>query len=136
LWISVEKFHESLIQISVSSIVALEDLWSVSDADEDRVSLLDTLPDPGVPDPQTVIEKGDIGRRIADAIAALQEREQLAIALYYYENLSLREIGGLLPPPSDGDDVSGSGSRVDQNRAAAQIGSQCLTQLHLGRVDC
>ena len=32
----------------------------------------------------------------ADAIAALPEREKLVIALYYYENLTLREIGEVL----------------------------------------
>ena len=34
--------------------------------------------------------------RIAEAIAALPEREKLVIALYYYENLTLREIGEVL----------------------------------------
>ena len=34
--------------------------------------------------------------RLADAIAALPEREKLVIALYYYENLTLREIGEVL----------------------------------------
>ena len=33
---------------------------------------------------------------IADAISALPEREKLVIALYYYENLTLREIGEVL----------------------------------------
>ena len=33
---------------------------------------------------------------IADAIAALPEREKLVVALYYYENLTLREIGEVL----------------------------------------
>ncbi len=34
--------------------------------------------------------------RIADSIASLPEREKLVIALYYYENLTLREIGEVL----------------------------------------
>ena len=39
---------------------------------------------------------GDLKDRIADSIAKLPEREKLVIALYYYENLTLREIGEVL----------------------------------------
>ena len=48
---TIEEFHEALLQISNSSIVALDELWSASDAGGDQVSLLDTLPDRGAPDP-------------------------------------------------------------------------------------
>ena len=40
--------------------------------------------------------QGELRDRIADAIAALPEREKLVVALYYYENLTLREIGEVL----------------------------------------
>ena len=94
--ISVDDFHEVLLQISNSTIVALDELWSVSDSGGDQVSLLDTLPDRGAPDPQQLVDQGELRDRIADAIAALPEREKLVIALYYYENLTLREIGEVL----------------------------------------
>ncbi len=94
--ISVGDFHEALLQISNSTIVALDELWSVSDSGGDQVSLLDTLPDRGAPDPQQLVDQGELRDRIADAIAALPEREKLVIALYYYENLTLREIGEVL----------------------------------------
>jgi RNA polymerase sigma factor for flagellar operon FliA len=96
LGLSVEDFQEALLQISTSTIVALDELWSVSDSSGDQVSLLDTLPDRGAPDPQSVVDQGELRDRIADAIAALPEREKLVIALYYYENLTLREIGEVL----------------------------------------
>jgi hypothetical protein len=38
----------------------------------------------------------DMKDRVADAIARLPEREKLVVALYYYENLTLREIGEVL----------------------------------------
>ncbi len=96
LGIGLEEFHDALLQISNSTIVALDELWSVSDASGDQVSLLDTLPDQGAPDPQQVVDQSEVRDRIADAIAALPEREKLVIALYYYENLTLREIGEVL----------------------------------------
>jgi RNA polymerase sigma factor FliA len=96
LEITIEEFQEALLQISSSTIVALDELWSVSDSSGDQVSLLDTLPDRGAPDPQAVVDQSELRDRIADAIAALPEREKLVIALYYYENLTLREIGEVL----------------------------------------
>ncbi len=96
LEITMEEFHDALLQISNSTIVALDELWSVSDSSGDQVSLLDTLPDRGAPDPETVVDQGELRDRVADAIAALPEREKLVIALYYYENLTLREIGEVL----------------------------------------
>ncbi len=96
LEISVDDFQSSLIQISNSTIVALDELWSVSDSSGDSVSLLDTLPDRGAPDPQVSVDEFELRDRISDAIAALPEREKLVVALYYYENLTLREIGEVL----------------------------------------
>jgi RNA polymerase sigma factor for flagellar operon FliA len=96
LAMSVEEFQDALLQISNSTIVALDELWNVSDSSGDQVSLLDTLPDHGAPDPQSVVDQSELRDRIADAIAALPEREKLVVALYYYENLTLREIGEVL----------------------------------------
>ena len=96
LGIELEEFQESLIQISNSTIAALDELWTVSDSSGDQVSLLDTIQDPGSPDPAKVVDATDLKDRVADAIARLPEREKLVIALYYYENLTLREIGEVL----------------------------------------
>jgi RNA polymerase sigma factor for flagellar operon FliA len=94
--ITVEELNESLLAISHSSMVALDELWSVSDSSGDQVSLMDTIEDPNAPDPSRALDVGDLKDRIADSIAKLPEREKLVIALYYYENLTLREIGEVL----------------------------------------
>jgi RNA polymerase sigma factor FliA len=94
--ISVEEFQEALVKISTSTVVALDELWATSDSSGDQVSLLDTLRDPDAPDPQQLLDASELKDRLADAISALPEREKLVIALYYYENLTLREIGEVL----------------------------------------
>jgi len=91
--VTVEEFQESLVEISNSTVVALDELWAVSDSSDDKISLLDTLHDPDAPDPQPLPDASEVKDRLADAISALPEREKLVIALYYYESLTLREIG-------------------------------------------
>jgi RNA polymerase sigma factor FliA len=96
LEITVSEFQDSLLRISHSTIVALDELWNTGDQGGDQVSLLETLPDRHAPDPQALVDQSELRDRMADAIAALPEREKLVIALYYYENLTLREIGEVL----------------------------------------
>ena len=96
LAISVEEFQESLVKISNSTVVALDELWAVSDSSGDQVSLLDTLHDPDAPDPEKLLDAAELRERLAAAIAALPDREKLVISLYDYENLPLREIGEVL----------------------------------------
>jgi RNA polymerase sigma factor FliA len=96
LGMEVDGFQEALLQISNSTVAALDELWTVSDSSGDQVSLLDTIQDPEAPDPAQVMDATDMKDRVADAIARLPEREKLVVALYYYENLTLREIGEVL----------------------------------------
>ena len=96
LGVSTEDFQDALLQISNSTVAALDELWTVSDSSGDAVSLLDTIHDPDAPDPAAVMDQTDLKDRVAEAIARLPEREKLVVALYYYENLTLREIGEVL----------------------------------------
>jgi RNA polymerase sigma factor for flagellar operon FliA len=96
LEVSVDDFQESLVKISNSSVVALDELWTVSDASGDQVSLLDTIQDENAADPAQETDLTDMKDRLADAIARLPEREKLVLALFYGEHLTLREIGEML----------------------------------------
>jgi len=96
LEISEEELQTALLEIANSSVYALDELWTVSDSSGDQVSLLDTISDPRAEDPQESLDSSEIKDRLTEAIAALPEREQLVVALYYYENLTLREIGEVL----------------------------------------
>jgi RNA polymerase sigma factor for flagellar operon FliA len=93
--ISEDELEESLTDISRSSIAALDELWS-GGADGDQVSLLDTIEDQAGPQPADALDETEVRETLADAIARLPEREKLVITLYYYEELTLREIGEVL----------------------------------------
>ena len=93
--ISQDELEESLTDISRSSIAALDELWSVS-GEGDQVSLLDTIEDETGPRPETELDETEMREALADVISRLPEREKLVITLYYYEELTLREIGEVL----------------------------------------
>ena len=98
LSITVDEFHDTLLEIANSSVLALDDLWTFADPEGGggQISVLDTIQDPSAIDPETEAHTSELKDRLADAIESLPDRERLVIALYYYENLTLREIGEVL----------------------------------------
>lgn len=58
--------------------------------------LADTISDENSPDPLDVISLQDEKQTLAEAIRGLPERDQLVLALYYQEELTLKEIGSVL----------------------------------------
>jgi RNA polymerase sigma factor for flagellar operon FliA len=93
--ITVEELENSLTDIARSSIGALDEVWTVS-GQGDQIALIDTIEDIDAPDPQSSLSATETRAAIADAVARLPEREKLVVTLYYYEELSLREIGEVL----------------------------------------
>ena len=93
--LTAQELEESLVDISRTSIVALDELWSTSNEGE-QVSLLDTLEDPGSIRPADALDETEMREALAGAITRLPEREKLVVTLYYYEELTLREIGEVL----------------------------------------
>jgi RNA polymerase sigma factor FliA len=94
--ITEEELGESLSDISRSSIAALDELWTMSGETGDQVSLLDTIEDVDGAEPQSALAKTETREALGEAIARLPEREKLVVTLYYYEELTLREIGEVL----------------------------------------
>jgi RNA polymerase sigma factor for flagellar operon FliA len=96
LGVSVDELDGSLTEISRSSIAALDELWTISSAGGDQVALIDTIEDTQGPEPQTELAQTELKEALGEAIARLPEREKLVVTLYYYEELTLREIGEVL----------------------------------------
>jgi RNA polymerase sigma factor (sigma-70 family) len=96
LGISTDELHHIFNQISFVSVVALDELLTVGSERGDRLSLVDTLEDKTAEDPEAAFESEEMKSILAGAINRLAEREKIVITLYYYEGLTLAEIGQVL----------------------------------------
>ena len=95
LGFTLRELHDVINQISFVSVLALDELLSVGSDRGEQVSLLDTLADRGV-DPTTGLEGQETRGLLAAAINSLSEREKIVVTLYYFEGLTLAEIGDVL----------------------------------------
>ena len=95
LGVTNDELEDSLHEISRSSVAALDELWSPSGSG-DAIALIDTIEDETGPDPEISLEQAEIREALGEAISDLPEREKLVVTLYYYEELTLREIGEVL----------------------------------------
>lgn len=82
-------------QISFFGIVALEETVSVGSERGDTVTVGDTIPDADI-GPVGAFEVEETKQMLAAAINRLPEREKLVLSLYYYEGLTLGQIGEVL----------------------------------------
>ena len=95
LGVSLRELHDVVSQISFVSVLALDELVSVGTDRGEQVSLLDTLADRGI-DPTSGVESQETRGLLAAAINSLSEREKIVVTLYYFEGLTLAEIGEIL----------------------------------------
>jgi RNA polymerase sigma factor for flagellar operon FliA len=98
LGLTTDELNDSLSEIGRSSIAALDELWTISSGSGggDQVALIDTIEDTQGPEPQSELAQTELKEALGEAIARLPEREKLVVTLYYYEELTLREIGEVL----------------------------------------
>mgnify|MGYP006285172529 FL=1 len=93
--VSTKEFEKLVMKISGTSILSLNDVWYTGE-DNDKVSIADSIESPQNRNPDTIVEKEEIKRVIIEAINELPEKEKKVLVLYYYEDLTLKEIGKVL----------------------------------------
>jgi RNA polymerase sigma factor FliA len=96
LGISLEELHAIFSQVSFVNVIALDELLNVGGERGDKLSLVDTLEDTKAEDPVQAFETEETKYLLARAINTLPEREKIVVTLYYYEGLTLAEIGQVL----------------------------------------
>jgi RNA polymerase sigma factor for flagellar operon FliA len=90
-----EEYSKTVMKISATSIVSLNEVWSGVDENE-KNSIGDTIESPISLHPDVMVEKEEIRRVIIDAIKELPEKEKQILVLYWYEDLTLKEIGEVM----------------------------------------
>jgi len=89
------EYLKVIQKISGTSIISLNDLWYSGD-ENDKVSIGDSIESPSSLNPDVMVVNDEIRRVIVDAINELPEKEKKILVLYYYEDLTLKDIGRVL----------------------------------------
>ena len=95
LKIPLEDLDEMMGEVSVATIMSL-DADTSGDESDSSTSLGDYLADPSTEDVEQVLAQQEMKDLIGKRMSELPEKEQLVLVLYYYEELTLKEIGEIL----------------------------------------
>lgn len=96
LQISLDEFHRLLNEVSCTTLYSLDEHWLSRTVDDESVRVLDLIENVESADPEKQIEIMELKSELAKAIDALTDRERMVITLYYYEGLTLKEIGEIM----------------------------------------
>lgn len=92
--IDIQEHNKVMKYLHESSPVSLNHVCYVDDSDE--ISIEDMLKSTEKVSPDYIVEREEIRKIIANALYELPEKEKQVLILYYYEDLTLKEIGAVL----------------------------------------
>ena len=121
LGLSPDEFAQALMDAS-TSVVSLNTPLGDVGGDGDRPSLLEQIADDDTPGPDMQVERRHLMEALVQAIQGLSERDRLVVNLYYYDELTLKEISEVLGV---------STSRVSQLHAAAVFKLRAALRAHI-----
>ncbi len=113
---TIDEYFKVLQEVACTTLTSLDEVWLEEGREGDGVSLLEAIEDKSSPDPLDNVEFTDLRERMAASIDELPDRDRLVISLYYFEGLTLKEIGAVL-------DVS--------EARVSQIHSKAITRLRV-----
>jgi RNA polymerase sigma factor for flagellar operon FliA len=93
LSMTIDDYHNLLAEVSHLGCVSLHETL---DHSEEGRSFLDNLEDIGGPVPSEILEQEEMARVLAGILEELSPKERLVVALYYYEELTQKEIAEVL----------------------------------------
>jgi RNA polymerase sigma factor for flagellar operon FliA len=94
--ITLDELNRIYTQLSTVSLVALDELMSVDGGQGDKLALVETIEDTRTASPMEAFESEEMKSILAEAINRLPEREKIVVTLYYFEGLTLAQIGEVL----------------------------------------
>ncbi len=96
LELTPKEYNKMLADVAPTTILSLEEALPSRGSDSKELTIIDTIEDPGSDNPLTVLGFAEVKRILKEAIQALPEKEKLVVALYHFEELTLKEIGVVL----------------------------------------
>ncbi len=95
LRISTDDLNSIYSELNSTTFLSLDEVWQ-NDEGNKPISRLQTIEDSLVTNQFQYVHQNEVKELLAGSINELPEKEKLVIVLYYYENLTLREIGEIL----------------------------------------
>lgn len=108
--ISIEEVRNIQTYINYVSVVSLDEVFFKSN--EEDLQFKNIIEDENSPQPDKILEETEKYEVLEEAVNLLPEKDRLVLNLYYYEKLTLKEIGKVL---------SISESRVSQLHSRAIV---------------
>ncbi len=96
LEMDLARLRQLLAEVDQTFVSSLDDTSLISNHEGGDLSLLDTLPDDGSFDPSVLSETRAMEEMVRAAVNELAEKEKLVLILYYFEELTMREIGEVM----------------------------------------
>ncbi|NLJ72582.1 MAG: FliA/WhiG family RNA polymerase sigma factor [Syntrophomonadaceae bacterium] len=94
--ISIDELLHILKEIAGTAIISLDDFLPGEDTGDKKKRIVDIIEDDNNPDILELLELSDTKDILANSISRLPEKEKLVVYFYYYEGLTLKEIGAVL----------------------------------------
>lgn len=96
LGISLNELATLLREVAANTIISLDDFIPGDDGDDKKKRIVDLLEDHNAGDALEILELSEVKELLAKTISRLPEKEKRVVYLYYYEGLTLKEIGMVL----------------------------------------
>jgi len=91
--LKMSEFDDLLSEVTPMTIISLNEIITDDDSELREMSVIDTLEDKSVVNPLDRLNTEEIKKILTDALLALPENERQVVALYHYEEMTLKEIG-------------------------------------------
>ena len=95
LGLTTEEIESSLLDISRATLLALDDSF-LGAGGSDMLGLIDVVADPNASSPTSIVAEAGRRESIDEVLAQIPERERLVVRLYYFEEMTLKEIAKIL----------------------------------------
>jgi len=82
--------------VKAITLASLDEVWTGDPEEEGKIRFGQMIENTASEDPSALVEQVEVKRLLAEAIDQLPERERLVVSLYYYEGLTLKEIGEVI----------------------------------------